>query len=136
MLKKNHIPSIILYSLIVFLFLYHSFKLYNVYLGIDFMASENFLSTLSTTFNERLIIKVQSIFRVLILASLAFILIVKNKKIGIIGMWLGIGLLVLSQFWLVSKSTDQLFLSMFSGLKPLKGFLLPTIITILYLKRK
>jgi len=135
MLKKI-IPSIILYSLIVFLFLYHSFKLYNVYLGIDFMASENFLSTLSTTFNERLIIKVQSIFRVLILASLAFILIVKNKKIGIIGMWLGIGLLVLSQFWLVSKSTDQLFLSMFSGLKPLKGFLLPTIITILYLKRK
>ncbi len=56
MLKKI-IPSIILYSLIVFLFLYHSFKLYNVYLGIDFMASENFLSTLSTTFNERLIIK-------------------------------------------------------------------------------
>ncbi len=100
------------------------------------MASENVLSTLSTTFNERLIIKVQSIFRVLILVSLAFILIVKNKKIGIIGMWLGIGLLVLSQFWLVSKSTDQLFLSMFSGLKPLKGFLLPTIITILYLKRK
>ena len=136
MLKKNHIPSIILYSLIVFLFLYHSFKLYNVYLGIDFMASENFLSTLSTTFNERLIIKVQSIFRVLILASLGFILIIRNKKIGIIGMWLGIGLLVLSQFWLVSKSTDQLFLSMFSGLKPLKGFLLPTIITILYLKRK
>ncbi|WP_372801621.1 hypothetical protein [Lutibacter sp.] len=135
MLKKI-IPSIILYSLIVFLFLYHSFKLYNVYLGIDFMASENVLSTLSTTFNERLIIKVQSIFRVLILVSLAFILIVKNKKIGIIGMWLGIGLLVLSQFWLVSKSTDQLFLSMFSGLKPLKGFLLPTIITILYLKRK
>jgi len=45
-------------------------------------------------------------------------------------------LLVLSQFWLVSKSTDKLLLSMFSGLKPLKGLLLPTIITILYLKRK
>lgn len=132
--KKHLTLSVILYVLIAFLFLYHSFKLYSIHLGQDFMSSESFLNSFTTESKARIMVIAQSFFRVIILVSL--VLIVRNKKTGIIGMWLGIGLLVLSQFWMVNESTNELVHSMLSGLKPLKGLLLPTLITVLYIKRK
>ena len=92
------------------------------------------MNSFSTVSKAKIIVIAQSILRVIILISL--ILIIKNKKIGIIGMWLGIGLLVLSQFWLVNESTNKLVHSILSGIKPLKGLLFPTLITVLYIKRK
>lgn len=132
--RKHSILSIIIYVLITFLFSYHSFKLYIIHFGEDFMNSESFINSFSSVFKAKIAVIAQSVFRVIILISL--ILIVKSKKIGIISMWLGIVLLVISQFWLVNESTNPLVHSILSGLKPLKGLLFPTLITVLYIKRK
>jgi len=131
--KNNLALTILWYAIIAFLFLYHSFKLYNIYLGGDFMTSDNFLNSFAQHISAKTIITVQSAFRISILVSLLLINI--NKRIGLIGMWLGIGLLVLSQFWLVTASNSEEVYTMFSGLRPLKGFILPTIITLLSIKR-
>lgn len=129
--KRNLTSIIIMYLLIGFLFLYHSFKLYNIYLGDDHMNSDTFLNSSTIYISAGTIVVMQSTLRILILISL--VLIVRTKKAGISGMWLGIGLLVISQFWLVEASNDSFVRSTFSGLKPLKGFILPTIISILYI---
>ncbi|WP_347922782.1 hypothetical protein [Pontimicrobium sp. SW4] len=57
-----------------------------------------------------------------------------KKKLGIIGMWLGIISLIVSQFYLASESTSEIIQSSHSGLKPLKGLILPTVITYMYSK--
>ena len=57
-----------------------------------------------------------------------------KKKLGIIGMWLGIGSLIISQFYMASESTNEIIQSAYSGLKPLKGLILPIVISLLYIK--
>lgn len=131
--KNNLALTILLYAIIAFLFFYHSSKLYNIYLGEDFMNSDNFLNSFAQHISAKTIVTIQSAFRISILISLLLINI--NKRIGLIGMWFGIGLLVLSQFWLVTVSNSEEVYAMFSGLRPLKGFILPTIITLLSIKR-
>ncbi|KYG79799.1 hypothetical protein AWW67_10810 [Roseivirga seohaensis] len=76
--RKHSILSIIIYVLITFLFSYHSFKLYIIHFGEDFMNSESFINSFSSVFNAKIAVIAQSVFRVIILISL--ILIVKSKK--------------------------------------------------------
>jgi hypothetical protein len=49
---------------------------------------------------------------------------------------LGVTILIASQFYVVSNSNHEFIHTMHSGIKPLKGLLLPSIITILYRKYK
>lgn len=131
---KHYALSIIKYILVAFLLIYHCFKLYSFLFGKDFMNSEDFLNSFSKKSTAELIVIIQNILRVLIISGLY--LVARGKKIGIFGMWIGISLLVLSQFWLVNTSTNEIVYKMFSGLKPLKGLFLPTIITVLYISTK
>lgn len=126
--------NIVLLILIVFLCFYHASKLYTFYQGNDFVSTKEFINSFNNGFSITTIITIQNILRVIIILSL--LLIVFRKKIGLITMWIGIGVLVISQFIIVSQSNSELIQSIHSGIKPLKGFILPTIITLLYKKTR
>lgn len=130
--KKRKLLKIGMLIPLAFLLMYHASKLYNVQFGDDFVNSNDFLNSFNSDFSVSTILTTQRILRIIILLSIS--LVVLKKKIGIIGMWLGIGCLVLSQFYIASESTSQIIQSAHSGLKPLKGLILPTIITYTYRK--
>ena len=98
------------------------------------MTTQAFSGSFTKEIPARIVVNIQSLFRVLILIGL--FLVVRNKRIGIVLMWLGIGMLVVSQFWLVSISDSEQVYAMFSGIKPLKGLILPTLITGFYFKKR
>lgn len=130
--KKKTLLKIAISIPIAFLFFYHTSKLYSIYFGNDFLTSNEFLNSFKNDFPVSIIITIQNVLRVMIMLSL--LLIVLKNKLGIIGMWLGIGSLVLSQFYIASESTSEIIQSAHSGLKPLKGLILPIVITYLYKK--
>lgn len=130
--KKSLYLNIAILIPIAFLIIYHSAKLFNHYLGNDSVVTDEFSESFTGELSTKAILTSQNIFRVIIILSL--ILVLLKKKIGIIGMWIGIGSLVVSQFYLASVSTSELIQVAHSGLKPLKGLMLPAIITYVFNK--
>jgi hypothetical protein len=130
--KKKTLLKIAILVPIVFLLFYHTSKLYSIYFGNDFVTSNELLNSFTSDSPISTILTTQSILRLIIIICL--LLVVLKKKLGIIGMWLGIGSLILSQFYIASESTNELIQSAYSGLKPLKGLILPIVITYLYKK--
>ncbi|WP_025667110.1 hypothetical protein [Aquimarina megaterium] len=132
MKSTSKISKIAIVVPILFLLFYHISKLYTIYFEDDMVNSNNFLHSFQDAIPVSAIITIQSILRGIIIISLA--LIIFRKNIGPALMWLGIGTLISTQFFIVSQSNHELILSIHSGLKPLKSLILPIVITYLYNK--
>jgi hypothetical protein len=116
--------------LIGFLLLYHISKLYSIYFGNDTVTTDAFLESFGEDFPIATVLLLQSIFRICIITGLVLIFLKKN--IGVLFMWLGILSLIATQFIIVNQSNNELIHSIHSGLKPLKGLILPIVISLLY----
>ncbi len=130
MKNKSTFLRILILILVLFLLIYHLFKLYNIYFGNDLVNSNEFLKSFQENFPISTIIIIQSALRILITVSL--IGIVFRKKIGLLGMWIGIGTLVITQFIIVYNTDNEFINNIHSGIKPIKGLILPIVITYLY----
>jgi hypothetical protein len=73
----------------------------------------------------------QSILRLLIIVSL--VLVAMNRRFALYGMWAAIGALVATHYWAYFFDLPFPFLEGRHPLSYLKGFIIPTVITLLYL---
>jgi hypothetical protein len=109
-------------SLLVF---YHSYTLFDLYIrsGTDLYGgpSGNGYAWYAHT---------QSLLRLLIIASLVFVAL--NKRLALYGMWIGIGSLVATHFWAHFFDLPFPWIEGRHPLSYLKGFIIPTIITLLH----
>ncbi len=120
---------LISFILAAFLIIYHSTKTYLFFTGSDNTNTPDFLNSFPATFPIDILLTVQVFLRLIIISSLVFVIL--NKKAGLIGMWLGIVSLVVTQFILSSNATSSELVAVHSGLAPLKGLIIPSVITIL-----
>ncbi|MET1255894.1 hypothetical protein [Aliikangiella maris] len=101
----------------MFLVIYHIAKIFDVYWD-------------QSTVEQTMLIHLQSIIRIFIV--IALILVMRNKAYAVWGMWASISSLILTQYF-VYFNDAQTTLSVFSYLK---GFIIPSIITILCVYQK
>jgi hypothetical protein len=122
-LQVRQLIIAVLAGLLVF---YHTYTLYDLYLGsgTDIYDGGN-----ADTYS--LYRHIQSIFRVFIITSL--LLVVLNKRPALYGMWMAIAALVATHYWALFYDLPFRFLEGKHALSYLKGFIIPTIITILFL---
>lgn len=115
-----------IYALAGLLIFYHTYTLYDLYLGsgTDIYDVGN-----ANTYDPYRYI--QSILRVFIVGSLA--LVVLNKRPALYGMWIAIATLVATHYWAYFFGLPFRFLEGTRPLSYLKGLIIPTIITILFL---
>ena len=73
----------------------------------------------------------QSILRLLIIVSL--VLVAMNRRSALYGMWAAIGALVATHYWAYFFDLPFQFLEGRHPLSYLKGFIIPTVITLLHL---
>jgi hypothetical protein len=108
------------------LIFYHTYTLYDLYLG-----SGTDLYQGASAHTHSLFEHVQSILRVLIIFSL--LLVAMNKRFALYGMWISISALVATHYWAFFFDLPFRFLEGRHPLSYLKGFIIPTAITLLYL---
>jgi Na+/proline symporter len=73
----------------------------------------------------------QSILRIVIIVSL--VLVAMNRRSALYGMWLGIGALVATHYWAYFFDLPFPFVAGRHPLSYLKGFIIPTVITLVHL---
>jgi hypothetical protein len=73
----------------------------------------------------------QSILRISIIASL--LLVAMNRRFALYGMWVAISALVATHYWALYFELPFRFLDGRHPLSYLKGFIIPTVITFLFL---
>ena len=108
------------------LIFYHVYTLYDLYLG-----SGTDLYGGSSTNGHVMFVNAQSILRILIIASL--LLVAMNRRFALYGMWAAISALVATHYWALFFELPFRFLDGRHPLSYLKGFIIPTAITFLFL---
>ena len=121
-----HVGRVIIYTLAGLLIFYHTYTLYDLYLG-----SGTDMYDFGNANTYALYRHIQSILRVFIISSL--LLVVLNKRPALYGMWTAIAALVATHYWAFFFDLPFRFLEGKHPLSYLKGFIIPTIITILFL---
>lgn len=105
---------------------YHAYTLFDLYLG-----SGTDLYDGGSGGAHPLFVHTQSVLRVMIVASL--ILVALNRRLGLYGMWAAISALIATHYWAFFFDLPFRFLDGRHPLSYLKGFIIPTAITFLYL---
>ena len=118
------IRRLIIAALAGLLIFYHSYTLYDLYLG-----SGTDLYGGSSNSEHAVFVHVQSLLRIVIIASL--ILVTMNRQFALIGMWIGISALIATHYWALFFELPFRFLDGRHPLSYLKGFIIPTVITFL-----
>ena len=121
-----HVGRAIIYTLAGFLIFYHTYTLYDLYLGTG-----TDIYDVGNASTYALYRHIQSILRVFIISSL--LLVVMNKPRALYGMWIAIASLVATHYWALFFDLPFRFLEGKHPLSYLKGFIIPTVITILFL---
>lgn len=105
---------------------YHAYTLFELYVGsgVDFYGGPG-------ASGHPLYVHTQSVLRVLIIGSL--VLVAMNRRTALYGMWAAIGSLVVTHYWAYFFDLPFPFLEGRHPLSFLKGFIIPTVITLLYL---
>jgi hypothetical protein len=119
------IRQLIIGSLAGLLVFYHTYTLYDLYLG-----SGTDLYDGSSTSTHAMFVQAQSILRISIIASL--LLVAMNKRFALYGMWVAISALVATHYWALYFELPFRFLDGRHPLSYLKGFIIPTVITFLF----
>jgi hypothetical protein len=120
------IRQLIIGALAGLLIFYHSYTLYDLYLG-----SGTDLYGGSSHNAHTMFVHVQSLLRILIIASL--FLVAMNRRFALFGMWIGISSLIATHYWALFFELPFRFLDGRHPLSYLKGFIIPTVITFLFL---
>ena len=121
-----HVGRLTIYALAGLLIFYHTYTLYDLYLG-----SGTDIYDVGNANTYALYRNIQSILRVFIISSL--LLVVLNKRPALYGMWIAIAALVATHYWALFFDLPFRFLEGKHPLSYLKGFIIPTVITILFL---
>jgi|SRR5438445_3622342 len=127
-LVRRHFPvqRIVICALAGLLIFYHTYTLFDLYFG-----SGTDLYDGGSRNTHPLFENAQSILRVIIIFSL--ILVVLNRRFGLYGMWIAISSLIATHYWAFFFDLPFRFLDGRHPLSYLKGFIIPTVITFLYL---
>ncbi|MGG6463577.1 hypothetical protein [Solilutibacter silvestris] len=117
----------IIWALAGLLIFYHVYTLYDLYLGsgTDLYGATN---------GHAKFVYAQSILRLLIITSL--LLVAMNRRFALYGMWAAISALVATHYWALFFELPFRFLEGRHPLSYLKGFIIPTVITFLFLSMK
>jgi hypothetical protein len=119
------IQRLIIYVLAGLLIFYHTYTLYSLYLG-----SGTDLYEVGNPNTHSLFEYVQSILRVLIIVSL--LVVIMNRKFALYSMWAAISALIATHYWALYLDLPFHFLEGRHPLSYLKGFIIPTVITLLF----
>ena len=122
----RQVGRVIIYALAGLLISYHAYTLYDLYLG-----SGTDIYDVGNANTYALYRHTQSVLRVFIISSL--LLVVLNKRLALYGMWIAIAALVATHYWAFFFDLPFRFLEGKHPLSYLKGFIIPTVITILFL---
>ena len=120
------IRRLIIGALAGLLIFYHSYTLYDLYLGTGTDLYDG-----SGDSAHALFVHAQSILRILIIASL--LLVAMNRRFALYGMWVAITALIATHYWALFFELPFRFLDGRHPLSYLKGFIIPTVITFLFL---
>lgn len=101
-----------------FLVLLHLASLWDAFLSGDLISADIYANF-------------QSLLSVAIIASL--LLVILGRKIGLVGMWVSITALILTQYWAHFGFYEADFTEGRSIVSYLRGFMFPTVITLLYM---
>ena len=126
-LARRHFPvqRILICALAGLLIFYHTYTIFDLYFG-----SGTDLYDGGSRNTHPLFESAQSILRVTIIFNL--ILVVLNRRFGLYGMWVGISTLIATHYWAFFFDLPFRFLDGRHPLSYLKGFIIPTVITFLY----
>lgn len=124
---RGHLPvqRIVICGLAGLLIFYHTYTLLDLYLGSGTDLYQGGGRHAHPRFEY-----VQSALRVTIILSL--VLVVMNRRFALYAMWAAISSLVATHYWAFLFDLPFRFLDDRHPLSYLKGFIIPTVITILY----
>ena len=122
--RSHQVRQLIIRALAGLLIFYHTYTLYDLYLGSGTDLYEG-----GSTSAHAMFVHAQSILRILIIASL--LLVAMNRRFALYGMWVAISALVATHYWALYFELPFRFLDGRHPFSYLKGFIIPTIITIL-----
>ena len=120
------LQRVVIFALAGLLVFYHTYTLFELYAGsgTDLYGGPN-------ANGHSLYAHTQSVLRLLIIVSLVFVAM--NRRPALYGMWVGIGALVATHYWAYFFDLPFPFVEGRHPLSYLKGFIIPTAITLLYL---
>ena len=127
-LIRTHFPAqrIVICALAGLLILYHTYTLFDLYFGSGTDLYDDRGRNTHPLFEST-----QSILRAMIIFSL--VIVVLNRRFGLYGMWLAISALIATHYWAFFLDLPFRFLDDRHPLSYLKGFIIPAVITFLYL---
>ena len=120
------LQRVVIFALAGLLVFYHTYTLFDLYVG-----SSTDLYGGPSANGHALYGHTQSILRLLIIVSL--VLVAMNRRSALYGMWAAIGALVGTHYWAYFFDLPFPFLEGRHPLSFLKGFIIPTVITLLHL---
>jgi len=120
------VGRLIICALAGLLIFYHTYTLYDLYLGTG-----TDIYDVGNAATYDLYRHIQSILRVCIITSL--VLVVLNKRPTLYGMWIAITTLIATHYWAYFFDLPFRFLEGTHPLSYLKGLIIPTVITTLFL---
>jgi hypothetical protein len=120
------LQRVVIFALAGLLVFYHTYTLFDLYAGsgTDLYGGPN-------ANGHSLYAHTQSVLRLLIIVSL--VVVAMNRRPALYGMWVGIGALVATHYWAYFFDLPFPFVEGRHPLSFLKGFIIPTVITLLYL---
>ena len=124
--RSPQIRQLIIGALASLLMFYHAYTLYDLYFGTGTDLYEG-----SSTGAHAMFVHAQSILRMAIIASL--LLVAMNRRFALYGMWIAISALIATHYWALFFELPFRFLDGRHPLSYLKGFIIPTVITLLFL---
>ena len=127
--RRSRLQRVIIFALAGLLVFYHAYTLVELYVG---SGTDLYGGTVAN--GHSLYAHTQSILRVLIIVSL--VLAAMNRRFALYGMWAAICALVATHYWAYFLELPFPFLEGRHPLSYLKGFILPTVITLLHCFRE
>jgi hypothetical protein len=121
------LQRVVIFALAGLLVFYHTYTLFELYVG----SGGTDLYGGPSANGHALYQHTQSILRLLIIVSL--VLVAMNRRSALYGMWAAIGALVATHYWAYFSDLPFPFLEGRHPLSYLKGFIIPTVITLLHL---
>jgi hypothetical protein len=120
------LQRVVIFALAGLLVFYHTYTLFDLHVGssTDLYGGPN-------ANGHALYAHTQSILRLAIIVSLVFVAM--NRRPALYGMWAAIGALVATHYWAYFFDLPFPFVEGRHPLSYLKGFIIPTVITLLHL---
>ena len=124
--RLHLLKRVVIFALAGLLVFYHTYTLFDLYVrsGSDIYGGPG-------ANGHPLYMHTHSVLRLLIVVSL--VLVAMNRRAALYGMWAAIGALVATHYWAYFFELPFPFLEGRHPLSFLKGFIIPTVITLLYL---